>query len=48
MFYSFYACMVVIKFFFYLDPLRIGKIRIADILSCGFLDELLEVSILLS
>lgn len=43
MFYSFYVCMVVRKFFFYLDPLRTGKIRIVDILSCGFLDELLEV-----
>lgn len=35
--------MVVRKFFFYLDSLRTGKIRIVDILSCGFLDELLEV-----
>uniref|UniRef100_A0A2S2QCY4 Serine/threonine-protein phosphatase 2A regulatory subunit B'' subunit gamma n=1 Tax=Sipha flava TaxID=143950 RepID=A0A2S2QCY4_9HEMI len=43
MFYSFYACMVVRKFFFYLDSLRTGKIRILDILSCGFLDELLEL-----
>ncbi|XP_060844459.1 serine/threonine-protein phosphatase 2A regulatory subunit B'' subunit gamma-like [Rhopalosiphum padi] len=43
MFYSFYSCMVVRKFFFYLDPLRTGKIRIIDILSCGFLDELLEL-----
>ncbi|KAL5238624.1 hypothetical protein ACI65C_006034 [Semiaphis heraclei] len=43
MFYSFYSCMVVRKFFFYLDPLRTGKIQIIDILSCGFLDELLEL-----
>lgn len=42
-FYSFYACLVVRRFFFYLDPLRTGKIRIVDILSCGFLDELLEL-----
>ncbi|VVC26774.1 Hypothetical protein CINCED_3A005191 [Cinara cedri] len=42
-FYSFYACMVIRKFFFYLDPLRTGKIQIIDILSCGFLDELLEL-----
>ncbi|XP_050529948.1 serine/threonine-protein phosphatase 2A regulatory subunit B'' subunit gamma-like [Daktulosphaira vitifoliae] len=42
-FYAFYACMVVRKFFFYLDPLHTGKIRIVDILSCGFLDDLLEL-----
>ncbi|XP_050438348.1 serine/threonine-protein phosphatase 2A regulatory subunit B'' subunit gamma-like [Adelges cooleyi] len=42
-FYAFYSCMAVRKFFFYLDPLRTGKIRIVDILSCGFLDDLLEL-----
>lgn len=31
------------KFFFFLDPLRAGRIRIQDILACTFLDELLEL-----
>jgi serine/threonine-protein phosphatase 2A regulatory subunit B'' len=31
------------KFFFFLDPLRTGKIRIRDILTCNFLDDLLEL-----
>lgn len=43
-FHSFYVCTSVRKFFFFLDPLRTGKIRIRDILSCSFLDDLLEVS----
>jgi serine/threonine-protein phosphatase 2A regulatory subunit B'' len=43
-FYSFYVCTAVRKFFFFLDPLRTGKIKIQDILACGFLDDLLEVS----
>jgi len=42
-FYSFYVCTGVRKFFFYLDPLRTGRIKILDILSCGFLDDLLEL-----
>jgi len=42
-FYSFYVCTAVRKFFFFLDPLRSGKIRIQDILACGFLDDLLEL-----
>uniref|UniRef100_H2ZK94 Serine/threonine-protein phosphatase 2A regulatory subunit B'' subunit gamma n=1 Tax=Ciona savignyi TaxID=51511 RepID=H2ZK94_CIOSA len=42
-FYSFYVCTGVRKFFFFLDPLRTGKIRILDILACGFLDDLLEL-----
>ncbi|BFZ07202.1 hypothetical protein BsWGS_10241 [Bradybaena similaris] len=42
-FYSFYVCTAVRKFFFFLDPLRNGKIRIQDILSCSFLDDLLEL-----
>lgn len=42
-FHSFYVCTAVRKFFFFLDPLRTGKIRIRDILSCGFLDDLLEL-----
>uniref|UniRef100_A0A3B5M2T8 Protein phosphatase 2, regulatory subunit B'', gamma n=1 Tax=Xiphophorus couchianus TaxID=32473 RepID=A0A3B5M2T8_9TELE len=31
-FYSFYVCTAVRKFFFFLDPLRTGKIKIQDIL----------------
>ncbi|GFR61812.1 serine/threonine-protein phosphatase 2A regulatory subunit B'' subunit gamma [Elysia marginata] len=42
-FYSFYVCTAVRKFFFFLDPLRSGKIRIQDILACSFLDDLLEL-----
>ena len=42
-FYSFYVCTGVRKFFFFLDPLRTGKVRILDILACGFLDDLLEL-----
>ena len=42
-FHSFYVCTAVRKFFFFLDPLRTGKIKIADILACSFLDELLEL-----
>lgn len=45
-FHSFYVCTAVRKFFFFLDPLRTGKIRIRDILACSFLDDLLEVKIL--
>jgi len=42
-FHSFYVCTAVRKFFFFLDPLRTGKIRIQDVLSCSFLDDLLEL-----
>lgn len=42
-FHNFYTCTAVRKFFFFLDPLRTGKIRIQDILACSFLDELLEL-----
>lgn len=42
-FHSFYVCTAVRKFFFFLDPLRTGKIRILDILACSFLDDLLEL-----
>lgn len=42
-FHSFYVCTAVRKFFFFLDPLRTGRIRIRDILTCSFLDELLEL-----
>lgn len=47
-FHSFYVCTAVRKFFFFLDPLRTGRIRIKDILKSNFLDELLEVSIYLA
>ncbi|ESO06989.1 hypothetical protein HELRODRAFT_191272 [Helobdella robusta] len=42
-FYSFYVCMAVRKFFFFLDPLHIGKIKIQDVLTCTFLNDLLEL-----
>ncbi|XP_064622288.1 serine/threonine-protein phosphatase 2A regulatory subunit B'' subunit gamma-like isoform X2 [Lineus longissimus] len=42
-FYSFYVCTAVRKFFFFLDPLRTGRIKIQDILACSFLDDLLEL-----
>ena len=42
-FHNFYTCTAVRKFFFFLDPLRTGKIRIQDVLACSFLDELLEL-----
>lgn len=42
-FHNFYVCTVLRKFFFFLDPLRTGKIRIRDILTSGFLDDLLEL-----
>jgi hypothetical protein len=45
-FHSFYVCTAVRKFFFFLDPLRTGRIRIQDVLACSFLDDLLEVSII--
>uniref|UniRef100_A0A2K6JSL3 Protein phosphatase 2 regulatory subunit B''gamma n=1 Tax=Rhinopithecus bieti TaxID=61621 RepID=A0A2K6JSL3_RHIBE len=37
------SCTAVRKFFFFLDPLRTGKIKIQDILACSFLDDLLEL-----
>lgn len=42
-FYSFYVCTAIRKFFFFLDPLRTGKVKIQDILACSFLDDLLEL-----
>ena len=42
-FFSFYVCSAVRKFFFFLDPMRSGKIKIQDILACSFLDDLLEL-----
>jgi len=42
-FEAFYVCTACRKFFFYLDPMRTGKIKIQDILACSFLDDLLEL-----
>uniref|UniRef100_A0A2P2IBC3 Serine/threonine-protein phosphatase 2A regulatory subunit B'' subunit gamma n=2 Tax=Hirondellea gigas TaxID=1518452 RepID=A0A2P2IBC3_9CRUS len=42
-FHSFYVCTAVRKFFFFLDPLHTGQIKIQDILACSFLDDLLEL-----
>ncbi|KAG6451503.1 serine/threonine-protein phosphatase 2A regulatory subunit B'' subunit gamma-like isoform X1 [Manduca sexta] len=42
-FTSFYVCTAARKFLFFLDPLRIGRVRIRDVLSCSFLDDLLEL-----
>ncbi len=39
-------CTAVRKFFFFLDPLRTGKVKIQDILACSFLDDLLEVGLI--
>lgn len=30
---------------FFLDPLHTGRVRIQDILACGFLDQLIEVKL---
>lgn len=42
-FHSFYVCTAVHKFLFFLDPLHTGQIKIQDILTCSFLDDLLEL-----
>ncbi|XP_046384216.1 serine/threonine-protein phosphatase 2A regulatory subunit B'' subunit gamma-like [Ischnura elegans] len=42
-FHSFYQCTAVRKFFFFLDPLCKGRVRIQDILASGFLDEISEL-----
>ncbi|VDQ16586.1 unnamed protein product [Trichobilharzia regenti] len=42
-FQTFYICTAVRKFFFFLDPLRSGRVRITDILASGFLDSMLEL-----
>lgn len=46
-FSSFYVCTATRKFLFFLDPLRTGRVRIIDILSSNFLEDLLEVFVLL-
>ncbi|XP_077284170.1 serine/threonine-protein phosphatase 2A regulatory subunit B'' subunit gamma-like [Arctopsyche grandis] len=40
---SFYVCTAARKFLFFLDPLRTGRVRIIDILSSNFLEDLLEL-----
>jgi hypothetical protein len=47
-FHSFYVCTAVRKFLFFLDPLRTGRVRIQDILACSFLDDLLEVCVVIT
>ena len=42
-FYTFYVCTAVRKFFFFLDPLRTGKVKITEILASGYLDQLIEL-----
>ncbi|BES91397.1 phosphatase 2A regulatory subunit B'' subunit [Nesidiocoris tenuis] len=42
-FHSFYVCTAVRKFLFFLDPLHTGKIKVQDILTSSFLDDLLEL-----
>ncbi|XP_068155495.1 serine/threonine-protein phosphatase 2A regulatory subunit B'' subunit gamma-like [Drosophila tropicalis] len=42
-FQSFYVCTVVKKFFFFLDSLHTGRIRIRDVLASGLLTELLDL-----
>ncbi|XP_072948344.1 serine/threonine-protein phosphatase 2A regulatory subunit B'' subunit gamma-like [Epargyreus clarus] len=42
-FSSFYVCTAARKFLFFLDPMRVGRVRIRDVLSCSFLDDLLEL-----
>jgi len=42
-YHPFYSCIAVRKFFFFLDPHRHKRVKIADILCSGFLDELLEL-----
>uniref|UniRef100_A0A5K3FYD9 Serine/threonine-protein phosphatase 2A regulatory subunit B'' subunit gamma n=1 Tax=Mesocestoides corti TaxID=53468 RepID=A0A5K3FYD9_MESCO len=42
-FKTFYVCTATRKFFFFLDPLRAGRVRISDILASGYLDAMLEL-----
>lgn len=42
-FMNFYICTAVRRFLFFLDPKRLGRVRIVDILVSGFLDDLLEL-----
>ncbi|KAI1284950.1 Serine/threonine-protein phosphatase 2A regulatory subunit B'' subunit gamma [Halotydeus destructor] len=41
-FHPFYVCIVVRKFFFFLDPHRTGRVKIVDILGSTFLHDLVE------
>lgn len=40
-FLPYYLCTISRKFFFFLDPIRIGRVRICDILASGFLESIL-------
>ncbi|XP_034486145.1 serine/threonine-protein phosphatase 2A regulatory subunit B'' subunit gamma-like [Drosophila innubila] len=42
-FQKFYVCTAVKRFFFFLDRLRTGRIRIRDILASGMINELMEL-----
>ncbi|CAL8088430.1 unnamed protein product [Orchesella dallaii] len=42
-FLPFYTGTAVRKFFFFLDPYHTGRIKILDILSCGFIDDFLDL-----
>ncbi|KAL7730188.1 hypothetical protein ACLKA6_016467 [Drosophila palustris] len=42
-FQKFYVCTVVKRFFFFLDRLRTGRIRIREMLASGMINELMEL-----
>ncbi|XP_051863023.1 serine/threonine-protein phosphatase 2A regulatory subunit B'' subunit gamma-like isoform X1 [Drosophila albomicans] len=42
-FQKFYVCTVIKRFFFFLDRLRTGRIRIRDMLTSGMINELMEL-----
>lgn len=44
-FIEYYGVTAVRKFFFFLDPLHTGKVKIQDILACSLLDDLLELQV---
>lgn len=43
-FKPYYVSGVVRTFFFFLDPLRAGRIRICDVLASGFIETLLQLA----
>lgn len=42
-FIPFYLCAVSRRFFFFLDPIRVGRVRICDILASGVLESLRDL-----
>ncbi|KAM7539403.1 hypothetical protein Aperf_G00000051650 [Anoplocephala perfoliata] len=42
-FIPFYLCTVSRRFFFFLDPIRVGRVRICDILASGMLETLRDL-----